>query len=247
MYVTFPVSQREFLRAQESGHQVDVTGIKVRLRFADGTIYDQIGRDQFRRRDGRSHHRHRDGARHLAKSERRADRRPAGAGRSRERHPGQEKVVVPQAALIADQEGVYVFVVEDGKAVVRRLKLGGESGTDVVVAGGPVRRRAGHRRRTAGRAPRRAGAGDPAADRRRPELSRCSPPFSSTGRGSRSSSRSSPRSPACWRCSPSRSRNIPISFRPRSRSRPSIRAPLRRWSTRPSPSRSRRRSSASTR
>src|SRR5580700_11877315 len=26
MYVTFPVSQREFLRAQESGHQVDITG-----------------------------------------------------------------------------------------------------------------------------------------------------------------------------------------------------------------------------
>ena len=32
----------------------------------------------------------------------------------------EEKVVVPQAALIADQQGVYVFVVEDGKAAVRR-------------------------------------------------------------------------------------------------------------------------------
>ena len=29
----------------------------------------------------------------------------------------EEKVVIPQAALIADQDGVYVFVVEDGKAV----------------------------------------------------------------------------------------------------------------------------------
>ena len=36
----------------------------------------------------------------------------------------QEKVVVPQSALIADQEGVYVFVVEDGKAVVKRIKPG---------------------------------------------------------------------------------------------------------------------------
>ena len=45
----------------------------------------------------------------------------------------EEKVVVPQAALIADQEGVYVFVVEDGKAVVKRIKPGGESGTDVIV------------------------------------------------------------------------------------------------------------------
>ena len=45
----------------------------------------------------------------------------------------QEKVVVPQAALIADQQGVYVFVVEDGKAVVKRIKTGGESGTNIVV------------------------------------------------------------------------------------------------------------------
>ncbi len=45
----------------------------------------------------------------------------------------QDKVVVPQAALIADQEGVYVFVVEDGKAVVKRIKTGGESGANVVV------------------------------------------------------------------------------------------------------------------
>ncbi|MBO0755723.1 MAG: efflux RND transporter periplasmic adaptor subunit, partial [Bradyrhizobiaceae bacterium] len=45
----------------------------------------------------------------------------------------EEKVVVPQAALIADQGGVYVFVVEDGKAVVRRVKPSGESGTDAVI------------------------------------------------------------------------------------------------------------------
>ena len=32
----------------------------------------------------------------------------------------EERVVVPQVALIADQQGIYVFAVEDGKAVVRR-------------------------------------------------------------------------------------------------------------------------------
>ena len=48
----------------------------------------------------------------------------------------EERVVVPQAALIADQEGVYVFAVEAGKAVVKRLRLGGESGTDAVVEDG---------------------------------------------------------------------------------------------------------------
>jgi len=42
-------------------------------------------------------------------------------------------VVVPQSALIADQQGVYVFAVEDGKAVVKRIKTGGESGANIVV------------------------------------------------------------------------------------------------------------------
>ena len=39
-------------------------------------------------------------------------------------------------ALIADQAGVYVFVVEDGKAVVRRIKVGGNIGANVVVTDG---------------------------------------------------------------------------------------------------------------
>jgi membrane fusion protein (multidrug efflux system) len=45
----------------------------------------------------------------------------------------QEKVVIPQTALIADQKGVYVFVVEDGKAVARYVTPGGEEGTGVVI------------------------------------------------------------------------------------------------------------------
>jgi membrane fusion protein, multidrug efflux system len=42
-------------------------------------------------------------------------------------------VVIPQAALLADQQGVYVFVVEDGKAAVKRVRPGAESGTGVVI------------------------------------------------------------------------------------------------------------------
>ena len=48
----------------------------------------------------------------------------------------EEKVVIPQTALIADQKGVYVFVVEDGKAVMKRVKPGNESGTNVVIESG---------------------------------------------------------------------------------------------------------------
>ena len=38
--------------------------------------------------------------------------------------------------LIADQEGVYVFVVEDGKAVMKRVKTGDPSGTGIVIESG---------------------------------------------------------------------------------------------------------------
>ena len=47
MYVTFPVSQRDFLRMQESGRQLDLASIKVRLRFSDGITYDQLGTINF--------------------------------------------------------------------------------------------------------------------------------------------------------------------------------------------------------
>ena len=80
----------------------------------------------------------------------------------------EEKVVVPQSALIADQGGVYVFVVEDGKAVVRRIKPGADSGADVVVDERAVRRRTGHRRGPAARASGQRGAGQ-SRRRGRPE------------------------------------------------------------------------------
>src|SRR4029077_14171824 len=32
----------------------------------------------------------------------------------------EQKIVIPQSALIADQEGIYVFIVADGKAAIRR-------------------------------------------------------------------------------------------------------------------------------
>lgn len=135
MYVSFPVSQRDFLKARESGNKVDVTGINVRLRFADNTIYDQVGRINFvdvtvdRTTD--------------TVLVRATFPNPSGAlidGQlvrvTVEAGTPTEKVVVPQAALIADQEGIYVFVVEDGKAVVRRVKVSTDIGTDAVVEQG---------------------------------------------------------------------------------------------------------------
>jgi membrane fusion protein (multidrug efflux system) len=135
MYVTFPVSQRDFLRARERGGQVDIANIKARLRFADGTVYDQAGQINFidvtvdRATD--------------TVLVRATFPNPSSGltdGQlvriSLESGTAKEKVVVPQSALIADQEGIYVFAVEDGKAVVKRVKLGGESGTDSIVDSG---------------------------------------------------------------------------------------------------------------
>ena len=45
----------------------------------------------------------------------------------------EEKVLVPQTALIVDQQGTYVFLVVDGKAAMQRVKLGGESGPYAIV------------------------------------------------------------------------------------------------------------------
>jgi membrane fusion protein (multidrug efflux system) len=132
MYVTFPVSQREFLRAQQQGHSVDVTGIKAQLRFADGSLYKHPGQINFvdvtvdRSTD--------------TVLVRAAFPNPDYAlvdGQlvrvALESGTPDEKVVIPQAALISDQEGIYVFIVDNGKAAIRRVKPGGESGTGVVI------------------------------------------------------------------------------------------------------------------
>ena len=132
MYVTFPVSQRDFLRTAESHKKTDIGDIKVQLRFADGRKYDQDGTINFvnvtvdqatdtvlvRATFPNPHDELIDGQ--LVRV-------------NLEGGNPEEKVVIPQAALIADQEGTYVFVVEDGKAAMRRVKPGGESGTGVVI------------------------------------------------------------------------------------------------------------------
>ena len=135
MHVTFPVSQREFLQAAQNKRPTDVKGIKVRIRFSDGSIYDQVGEINFVD----------------VTVERTTDTVivratiPNPNGRlidgqlvrvNLESDTPEEKVVIPQAALIADQEGVYVFVVENGKAVVKRVKTAGESGANVVIESG---------------------------------------------------------------------------------------------------------------
>ena len=107
----------------------------MRIRFSDGTLYDQIGTVNF---IGVSVDRATDTITLRAEM----------ANPKGKLIDGQvvrvileigapvEQVVVPQAALIADQAGVYVFVVENETAQIRRLKTAGEAGQDIVVAEG---------------------------------------------------------------------------------------------------------------
>ena len=135
MHITFPVSQRELTAARKSSQSNDPRSIKVRVRFSDGTLYEHVGTIKFvdvtvdRLTDTVVV---------------RADiPNPSGSlidGQlvkvELQMGEPQMRVVVPQAALIADQAGVYVFVVEDGKAAIKRITTQGDLGVDVIVASG---------------------------------------------------------------------------------------------------------------
>jgi len=135
MYVVFPVSQREFLQAQKTGQGPDVGSIKVRLRYSDGTLYDKLGTINF---VNVSVNQGTDTVTVRATVPNPSEGLIDGQLMRVVLEAGQptEKVVIPQSALIADQEGIYVFVVESGKAAIRRIKPGDAEGTGIVVESG---------------------------------------------------------------------------------------------------------------
>ncbi|MGO8738434.1 efflux RND transporter periplasmic adaptor subunit [Rhodoblastus sp.] len=134
IYVTFPISQREFLRVTgDAKEKLDNVG--ATLIFPDGSTYGPAGKINFVD----------------VKVDRATDTialravfpNPDGVLRDGQlvrvklaSDQPKSAVVAPQSALLADKDGVYVFVVEDGKAVMRRIKTGAESGADVVVQSG---------------------------------------------------------------------------------------------------------------
>jgi len=135
MRVVFPVSAREFLRPDASGARPDPASIRVRLKFLNGAFYEHEGRIEF-----------------IDVSVDQATdtvmARATIANPDRALIDGQlvtvvleagdpvEKPVTPQQALLADQSGLYVFTVEDGKAAVRRVRAGGTLGADMVIEEG---------------------------------------------------------------------------------------------------------------
>lgn len=135
MYVVFPVSRREFLGFREHGKRVDRDNITVTVRFSNGSTYEHKGAINFvdvsvdKATD--------------TVTVRAALPNPDGVLMDSELvrvnvdiGDPQQQIVIPQAALIADQQGAYVFAVEDGKAVIRRVKMGGEIGANVAIVSG---------------------------------------------------------------------------------------------------------------
>ena len=136
MYVTFPVSQRQFLDVKaEEQRRSNRNNLAVKIRFSNGETYNQTGLINFVD----------------VQVDRATDTvlvratvpNPDGTlidGQlvqvSVETNKPQEKVLIPQAALMVDQQGPYVFLVTDGKAAISRLKLGGESGAYAIVESG---------------------------------------------------------------------------------------------------------------
>lgn len=137
MYVTFPVSQREFIRIFPPGRdgQAPVSNSKVIVQLSNGPVYPHAGKIDF---VDVKVDRATDTVAVRASIPNPEDRLVDGqlVQVSVEGDKPEERVVVPQAALIADQQGVYVFIVEDGKAAIRRLKVGQVVGGSIVVTDG---------------------------------------------------------------------------------------------------------------
>lgn len=136
MYVTFPVSQRILLDIKRSREATgDGSNFKVRLAFADGSVYDQEGVLDFldvtvaQGTDTVTVRARIPNPKGLLTDGMYVSVRVEGADPER-------KVVIPQSAVLLDQQGAYVFVVEDGKAAVRRIRPGQTQGARLAVEDG---------------------------------------------------------------------------------------------------------------
>jgi membrane fusion protein (multidrug efflux system) len=137
MHVYFPVPQRAVIAyqrrlAERGGNE---PGMRVRIIRADGSVYPESGTIDFadvqidRGTD--------------TLTLRAAIPNPNGlltdgefANVTLEGATPERALVIPQAALLADQSGAFVFVVEQGRAVPKPVKLGQRLGAEIVVTEG---------------------------------------------------------------------------------------------------------------
>ena len=155
--------------------------VVIRLRLPDGTIYEPARQDRLRRADAyrprtdtillRAHDRQSAAARRRADQpvERPTDRRRIRHGAARRRRSRSRRSPIPRAAILSDQQGDFVYVVDaDNKAEQRRIQLGQSTPTTAVVVSGLKEGETGHRRGDAARAAGHRRSAPPAPRRRPP-------------------------------------------------------------------------------
>ncbi|HMR31765.1 MAG TPA: efflux RND transporter periplasmic adaptor subunit [Geminicoccaceae bacterium] len=135
IYVTFPVAQRQLVQAQEHAAG-DSSNIKVRIRLPDGSIHAELGKIDFidNQVDQSTD----------SVTVRAVVPNPKGILKDGqiarpivEMAEPEPQITVPMAALVIDQAGSSVMVV-DGQSKVeqRRVTLGPQQGVSVVVSNG---------------------------------------------------------------------------------------------------------------
>ncbi len=135
MWVSFPISERDYLALQRRTGSAE-SHLVPTIRLVDGTTYPYKGRIDFQ--DNR-----------VDKATGTIMIRATFPNHLLLLRPGQlvtvvetertsnERLLIPQAAVQQDQVGPFVFTVDpQKKAEVRRVKLGEESGTDWIVTDG---------------------------------------------------------------------------------------------------------------
>lgn len=134
IYVAFPVPQRVFLHVRREG--ITKESVVVRLKLPDGTMYDQDGKIAFSdvetnpQTDTLTVRATFPNPKRLL-----VDQQIVGV-KVVAREP-EKKLVISQSAVILDQQGAYVLVVDkDNKVEARRIKLGDQRGPEIVVLDG---------------------------------------------------------------------------------------------------------------
>lgn len=138
IYVTFPVSSRQLLEVREQAARQGVAAdrYQVKVRLPDGSMYDQTGTVNF---VGVQVDPTTDTVTVRAEfpNPRRLLIEGMLVGVVVETVEPEQVLVIPQAAMLTDQGGPYVLLVDgESKVEQRRIKLGQQTGTSFVVQSG---------------------------------------------------------------------------------------------------------------
>ncbi|MGD9785032.1 MAG: efflux RND transporter periplasmic adaptor subunit [Hyphomicrobiaceae bacterium] len=134
VYVSFPVPQWLLIQVRKAGRGPD--SVYVKLKLADGTDYEQTGTIEFTDVQATSST---DSIVVRAKvpnpDRLLVDQQLVGVQVIRKQ--AEQKLVVSQSALLLDQQGPYVLAVDkDSKVLIKRIEVGPQRGTEIVVNSG---------------------------------------------------------------------------------------------------------------